>query len=211
MIIFTYIYKIINKLLRFLKKSGWIVVFLKLKLNNVKFNLDFKSHGIPIVHVALKAKKFIIGRNFEMNNGLHNNMIGRQQPCFFIVEKHGELIIGDNVGISATAIVCTQQIIIKNNVRIGGGTVIYDTDFHSLNSQERIAKPEIRENIKTAPVLIKENVFIGANCTILKGVTIGANSIVGACSVVTRNIPDNEIWGGNPARFIKKIIDEYRT
>lgn len=204
MIIFIYIYKIINKLLRLLKKSGWIVVFLKLKLNNVKFHSDFKSHGIPIIHVALKAKKFIIGRNFVMNNGLYNNMIGRQQVCFFIVEKQGELIIGNNVGISATAIVCTQQIIIEDNVRIGGGTVIYDTDFHSLNYHERIIKPEIRENIKTAPVLIKENVFIGANCTILKGVTIGANSIVGACSVVTKNIPDNEIWGGNPARYIKK-------
>lgn len=206
MIIFIYIYKVVKKILRLLKKSGWIIVFLKLKLNNVKFYSDFKSHGIPIVQVSLKAKKFFIGHNFEMNNGLYNNMIGRQQPCFFIVEKQGELIIGNNVGISATAIVCTQQIIIEDNVRIGGGTVIYDTDFHSLNYQERVARPEIKKNIKTVPILIKENAFIGANCTILKGVTIGQNSIIGASSVVTKNIPDNQIWAGNPARYIKDIL-----
>lgn len=205
MIIFIYIYKIINKLLRLLKKSGWIVVFLKLKLNNVKFHPDFKSHGIPIIHVALKAKKFIIGRNFVMNNGLYNNMIGRQQVCFFIVEKQGELIIGNNVGMSCTAIVCWNNITIGDNVRIGGGTVIYDTDFHSLDYRERITFPENRHNVKTSPILIQDNVFIGAHCTILKGVTIGKNSIIGASSVITRDIPENQVWVGNPARFIKTL------
>jgi acetyltransferase-like isoleucine patch superfamily enzyme len=154
--------------------------------------------------ISLKGK-MSIGSQFEMNNGLYNNMIGRQQPCFFIVEKKGILTIGDNVGISATAIVCSNSVVIEDNVRIGGGTVIYDTDFHSLNYKERIAKPEIRINIKTVPVIIKRNAFIGSNCTILKGVTIGENSIVGASSVVSKNIPNNEIWGGNPARFIKKL------
>jgi acetyltransferase-like isoleucine patch superfamily enzyme len=154
--------------------------------------------------ISLEAK-VSIGRHFVMNNGLLNNKIGRQQPCFFVVAKTGELVIRDNVGISATAIVCWNRIEIGNNVRIGGGTVIYDTDFHSLNYQDRIPSPEIADNIKTAPILIADNVFIGAHSTILKGVTIGANSIIGACSVVTKNIPENEIWAGNPAKFIRKL------
>lgn len=54
------------------------------------------------------------------------------------------------------------------------------------------------ENVK-----IENNVFIGAHTTILKGVTIGSNAIIGACSVITKDIPANEIWAGNPARFIK--------
>jgi acetyltransferase-like isoleucine patch superfamily enzyme len=156
------------------------------------------------VSISLHAK-VSIGHHFMMNNGLFNNMIGRQQPCFFVVTKKGELIIGNNVGISATAIVCWNKIEIRDNVKIGGGTVIYDTDFHSLDYQERNAVTEIFDNVKTAPVLIKENAFIGANSTVLKGVTIGENAIIGACSVVTKDVPDNEIWAGNPARFIRKI------
>lgn len=56
-----------------------------------------------------------------------------------------------------------------------------------------------------APVVIEDNVFIGARSIILKGVTIGENSIVGAGSVVTRSIPSNQIWGGNPAKFIRNL------
>jgi acetyltransferase-like isoleucine patch superfamily enzyme len=153
--------------------------------------------------ISLGAK-VSIGHRFIMNNGLLNNKIGRQQPCFFIVTKTGELVIRDNVGISATAIVCWNKIEIGNNVLIGGGTVIYDTDFHSLNYQDRILYHKI-DSIKTAPILIDDNVFIGAHSTILKGVTIGKNSIIGACSVVTKNIPENEVWAGNPAKFIRKL------
>jgi acetyltransferase-like isoleucine patch superfamily enzyme len=140
-----------------------------------------------------------------MNNGLLNNKIGRQQPCFFVIAKNAELIIKDNVGISGTAIICWNRIEIGDNVRIGGGTVIYDTDFHSLDYRDRIPCPEIQENVKTSPVLIERNVFIGAHCTILKGVAIGENAIIGACSVVTKDIPANQIWAGNPAKFIRNI------
>jgi acetyltransferase-like isoleucine patch superfamily enzyme len=206
MIIFTYIYKIINHLFFYIRKLQWIIVFLKFKLNRFKFFTDFKSYGIPVTSVSISAK-VSIGRKFMMNNGILNNKIGRQQPCFFVVVKKGELTIGENVGISATAIVCWNKIEIGDNVRIGGGTVIYDTDFHSLDFRDRIPLPEIQDNVKTSPVLIEQNVFIGAHCTILKGVTIGQNSIIGACSVVAKNIPANQIWAGNPARFIKNLYE----
>lgn len=53
--------------------------------------------------------------------------------------------------------------------------------------------------------MICDNVFIGAKCIILKGVTIGENSVIGAGSVVTKNVPANQIWAGNPAKFIKNV------
>lgn len=59
--------------------------------------------------------------------------------------------------------------------------------------------------MKTAPIKIKKGAFIGANSIILKGVEIGENSVIGAGSVVTQNVPDKEIWAGNPARFISYI------
>jgi acetyltransferase-like isoleucine patch superfamily enzyme len=106
---------------------------------------------------------------------------------------------------SATAIICNHQIKIGNNVTIGGNTVIYDTDFHSLNPLIRKNKTIDKKSAFKLPVTIEDNVFIGAHTTILKGVTIGQNSIIGACSVVTKTIPANEIWAGNPARFIRKL------
>lgn len=79
---------------------------------------------------------------------------------------------------------------------------IYDTDFNPLYPEQGIGTSN---HGKTQPVLLKENVFIGAHTIILKGVTVGRNSVVGAGSVVTKSIPDNEIWGGAPARYIKKL------
>ena len=167
--------------------------------NNIKTG-TFKTFGIPYVSVV-RGGACSIGNNFMLINSIADNPIGRIQKCSFFVDKNGMLKIGDNVAMSFTALYCSHQIIIEDNVMIGGGTCIYDTDFHSLTTAERLKDND--EKIATGPVIIEQNVFIGANCTILKGVTIGKNSIVGACSVVTKNIPPNEIWAGNPAKFIK--------
>jgi acetyltransferase-like isoleucine patch superfamily enzyme len=204
MIFFICLYRAIKIIFFHIRKTQWLIVFLKFKLNRVKFHCDFKSSGIPVMEVAFRSK-MSVGRKFMMNNGILNSKIGRQQPCFFVVFKNAELIIKDNVGISGTAIICWNRIEIGDNARIGGGTVIYDTDFHSLDYRDRISHPEIKENIKTSPVVVGKNVFIGAHSTILKGVTIGENAIVGACSVVAKDIPANQIWAGNPAKFIRNI------
>jgi acetyltransferase-like isoleucine patch superfamily enzyme len=144
-----------------------------------------------------------IGESLNLNSGNYHNVIGRQQRCIFWVE--GNLSIGDNVGMSSTAIICNHKITIGNNVVIGGNVVIYDTDFHVLDPQTRKNKSIDKQNSIKKSVNIEDNVFIGAHSTILKGVTIGENSVIGACSVITKNIPANEIWAGNPARFIRGL------
>jgi len=165
---------------------------------------SFKTFGRPIVRVS-SGGKFEIGENFTINNGFVANLIGRQQPCFFIVGPEGQLEIGNNVGISSSAIVCREKIVIEDHVLIGGNTAIYDTDFHPVNFMDRLRSPDkYSPLIKNNPVFIKEHAFIGAHTTILKGVTIGERSVIGAGSVVTKNVPPDEIWAGNPARFIKK-------
>jgi len=171
--------------------------------NGVKFS-NFHTFGIPKINVSLGGR-FRIGTNFKMNNREMANPIGRFNKCSFIIEKNGLLTIGDNVGMSSTAIVCHNSIEIGDNVKIGGNVVVYDTDFHSLNSEDRLKRAKDLENTNTKPIKIDKNAFIGAHSTILKGVTIGENSIIGACSVVTKNIPDNQVWGGSPAKFIAKL------
>lgn len=170
-------------------------------LNGVNYGLGLRVYGLMKVFVTRRGC-VKIGDGFRVNSGKNFNVIGRQQKCILWVE--GDLLIKDNVGISASAIICNHQITIGNNVVIGGNTVIYDTDFHSLDAGQRNNPGQDRINARWAPVTIGDNVFIGAHSTILKGVTIGDNSVVGACSVVARSIPANEIWAGNPAVFIKK-------
>jgi acetyltransferase-like isoleucine patch superfamily enzyme len=134
-----------------------------------------------------------------------SNPIGRFNRCSLIVGNEGTLIIGNNVGMSSTAIVCRHHIEIGDNVNLGGNVVIYDTDFHSLNSESRLNYKIDQIETKIAAVKIGKSAFIGGHSTILKGVEIGENSIIGACSVVTRNVPANEIWAGNPAKKIRSI------
>ena len=203
--IFVFAYKgIVLIKSNFYKVYSRIITLIKLYGNGVIFK-NFNTNGIPFIMVS-RGGIFKIGDDFKINNELHGNPIGRPQKCIFFVNRGAKLTIGNNVGMSSTAIVCHINIFIADNVKIGGGTCIYDTDFHSLNSLHRnnYAMDKIYKINKS--IRICENVFIGSNSTILKGVSIGKNSIIGACSVVTKDIPENEIWGGNPARFLKKIL-----
>lgn len=161
-----------------------------------------KVNGYMKVDVTRRGK-VMIGNNLKVNSGDNHNVIGRQQKTILWVE--GVLIIGNNVGLSSTAIICNHKIIIEDNVLIGGGVCIYDTDFHNLDSTMRMDIKNDKVSAKKEAVILKRNAFIGAHSTILKGVTVGENAIVGACSLVSKDIPANEIWAGNPAKFIKHI------
>jgi acetyltransferase-like isoleucine patch superfamily enzyme len=190
---------------RFLKYFGLIHTKSMFKIYNIKYGKNLISNGFAIIQNS-KEGTIRIGNDFSMNNGNSFNQIGNNQPCYIITHKNGKILIGDNVGLSSTALISYDLIYIENNVKIGGGTVIYDSDFHSLKREERCVTPEVQNNVKHKSITIKSNVFIGANCMILKGVTIGEGSIIGAGSVVRHSVPSNEIWAGNPAVFIKKII-----
>lgn len=123
---------------------------------------------------------------------------------YFVTENaEAKIVIGDNVKMSNTNINATGSVTIEDDVMIGGGVCIWDSDFHSISFEKRNSYPDLY--IKTEPITIKRGAFIGAGTLILKGVTIGEESVIGAGSVVTKNIPDKEVWAGNPVRFIKKI------
>ena len=169
--------------------------------NQVKIGLDFKISGkIQINNIGT----IIIGSGFQANAGQDYNPIGGDTNLRLVVErKNAILTIGSNVGISNSTLVCWNQITIEDNVMIGGGSRIWDTNFHSLNSEIRVSGYD--DDVHTKPVLIRRNAFIGGGSIILKGVTIGRNSIIAAGSVVTKDIPDNVIAGGNPCKVIRNL------
>lgn len=170
-----------------------------LRYRNVAYDPTLTIHGRLRVfgHGTIH-----IGKDVTINSCLSSNPIGGDTQTIFSLKNTAQLAIGDSVGISNTAIVCHEAVTIGARTIIGGGTKIYDTDFHSLDHRER--GDYLHETVVTRPVTVGEDVFIGGHCIILKGVTIGDRSIIGAGSVVTKNIPADEVWGGNPARLIRK-------
>lgn len=197
------IYLIARKILRIASRGiSKILCVCLFKANGVIFS-TIKTTGIPYVNVY-KRGKVTIGDYFSMHNTIDGNPIGVNGKCIFVVHPMCKIVIGNNVGISQSSLIAMSDIVIGDNVKIGGGTCIFTSDFHSLDPSIRRGDNDIL-NCKCAPVKIGDNVFIGARVIILKGVHIGNNSIIGAGSVVTRDIPENQIWGGNPAKFIRYI------
>jgi acetyltransferase-like isoleucine patch superfamily enzyme len=116
------------------------------------------------------------------------------------MSRDAQLILEDGVGISSTLICCAKSIKIGQGTIVGGGSMIFDTDFHPRNSDGVWFTDE---QAVSKPVKIGKRCFIGAKSIILKGVTIGDYSVIGAGSVVTSNIPPYAIAAGNPAKVIR--------
>jgi acetyltransferase-like isoleucine patch superfamily enzyme len=162
---------------------------------------NFTSIGVPLFDIK-KTSIVRFGADLVMVNKDKFATLGKNNRCKFVVAENAQLIIGDKVAMSNSTIVATKAITLGNNIMIGGGVTIVDSDFHSLNPDYwHTHNDEI--NMKSAAVIIKNNVFIGMDSIILKGVTVGENSIIAAGSVVSKDIPPREIWGGNPAKFIR--------
>ncbi len=123
-----------------------------------------------------------------------------------IGDHKGEIIIGKYSLITpGVRIMAANKIEIGDACMIAHGAYISDADWHGIYDR---AKPVGR----TKPITLKDNVWIGDSAIVCKGVTIGKNSIIGAGSVVTKDVPDNAIYAGNPAKFIKNLDEkEFNT
>lgn len=180
------------------------------KLRGVKYGENMNIFGKVYINKH-KDAELKIGDDFIFTSGYGLNAIsGNVQGSFYIPKPGASIIIGDKVGISASCLWANNNITIGNRVLIGAGTLIIDTDAHSLNykirgSRERDLNGQYLDdlNARTLPITIEDDVFIGAKCIILKGVTIGARSIIGAGSVVSSSIPSDCIAAGNPCIVVK--------
>lgn len=179
----------------------WDILYniITLKRNKVDYKKDLNIRGRIYIRNNGNIK---ISSGVKFNSGLFPNPVGGNNRIILSVDYDANLTIGNNVGISNAELVVKNGITIEDDVMIGGGVKIYDSDFHPLSFEKRKKTPN---DGKSIPIIIKRGAFIGAHAIILKGVTVGQHSVVGAGSVVTKNIPDNEIWAGNPACFIRRL------
>lgn len=178
-----------------------------LKMKNIHYGKGIVLRGKTIWHVSREAQ-VILGEHFMSNSGPEYT-IDNQKCTKIDVLKGAQLYIGNFSGISSVSIQCANNIEIGDYVNIGAGCLIMDSDFHEISWKGRrkdyVKRAQLNRNIKTAPVKVGNDVFIGARSIICKGVSIGDRSIIAAGSVVAKNIPSDEVWGGNPVKFIKRL------
>ena len=204
------------KALRFCSKIcsslyiGWNKIYFF--LNNIKYGKNFRvfNHLYLKIHVGALVQ---IGNNCTIMSGAGLNPLGRNIKTCIYVGKKATLKLGNDVGISSSTLWVKESVSIGNSVAIGADCIIMDTDAHNLDWKIRCSEEtnEYGESVDmvtaaSAPIVIEDNVLVGARCIILKGVTIGARSIIGSGSIVTKDIPSDCIAAGNPCKVIKSIV-----
>lgn len=181
--------------------SNWFKLILKIL--KVKYGKKLLLHGVPVIFNKSGAK-LTIGDNVTIKSSFLSNLVGLYQRTIIVTRTaEAEIHIGNNVGISGATIYSRKSIVIGDNTLIGGNTKIIDNDFHPVDPEVRRNTPNEYMGIRA--IKIGENVFIGCNCLILKGTKIGDNSVIGAGSVVSGEIPANCLAAGNPARVLRDL------
>ena len=175
---------------------------------------------------------------FLPNFGIHCNRVTNQQQFKIQIGKNcllgsqiiletpeARVTIGDRVYMGNSSIIAKTSVLLGNDILVAWGVTFYDHDSHSLNADDRdqdigqtyedylnekgnYLKNKNWSNVNSKPIVICDHAWVGAEAMILKGVTIGEGAIVGARSVVTRDVPPYTVVAGNPARVVKNLKEE---
>jgi lipopolysaccharide O-acetyltransferase len=186
---------------------GWIGL-IRLIINFIRTKLLIKSARLIRFPLDIRGKSHIdFGKNITVGKGC------RFEAYPYL--KRGKILnFGEDIEINDYVhITAVNKVSIGNNVLMASKIYISDTNHGSYKGDEYDSTPDSiarRRSVIGIPVTIEDNVWLGESVSVLSGVTIGTCSIIGANSVVTKNIPPYTIAAGNPARPIKKYDFEYR-
>ena len=174
-----------------------------LKKNGVETQPGFVTLiGKPIIH-KYPNSTIKIDSGVTLISNSKGNVAGVSHPVILATMKENAIIhLRKDCGLSGATLCAATKIELGEYAGLGVNVCVYDTDFHPLNPYER--KYE-NEKMLTSPILIDDFAWIGGNSIVLKGVTISRGGILGAGSVLTKDIPELCVFAGNPAKFIKKI------
>ena len=174
------------------------------------YGIDFKGSAMFVGWPVFKGENISFGKNCFLGSHPLINSIGLFRPCIFetMADENGligKISIGDNFGASGVCIVAQSSVFIGNNVMVGANVTILDTDFHSLDAVQR--RNFSTSGAKTKPIVIEDDVWLGMNAVILKGVRIGRGAVIGANCVVTSDVPANSVAVGAGMRQFVPVHD----
>lgn len=177
--------------------------FYKFIFINFSMQNEAKVWGRPEILLYADGR-FEVGKNAHWVSSSRRGSIAMYSKCHFTVYGNAELRLGNHVGLNGTSITCKKGITIGDDTIIAANTIIVDSDFHTKWPPEKRWDSDTEG--QDEEVVIGKNVWIGMNCTILKGVSIGDNALIGAGSLVVDNIPANCLAVGNPAKVVKSYV-----
>lgn len=184
---------------------GHLLIFVISKKKLVKEGKVYVS-GSPIIVISPNAK-IVLGNNVTLKSNRYSYHLHMHSPVKLMADRANSLIkIGDNTRINGACIHAYGNITIGKNCLIAANTQIFDSGGHDLsmtNPSDRINTTGVVKNI-----VLEDDVWVGANCIIMPGVTIGRGAVIAAGSVVTKDVPPMSIAGGNPAKLIKQISNK---
>lgn len=171
-------------------------------LHGIPWSEGSQMYGMPVIQ-RHRGSRIEIGKRAAIRSWQNSNPLLLNHPTIFSTRSPlASIRIGDDCGFSGAVIVAAERIDIGNRVSVGSNSIIVDTDFHPLDPQVRLADYNAGAH---RPVIIEDDVFIGMNAIILKGVRIGKGSVVGAGAVVSSDVPAGVIVSGNPARVVREL------
>lgn len=192
-------WKITNELQRWLALPYVRLLF---ALNGIRWGAGWRFYGAPLL-LCHRQSVMQLGDGLQLRSTLASNPLGANHRVVLCTWQAGaRLEIGANFGMTGGVICAAERVTIGAGVNIGANSTIIDTDFHPLEAGRRKLDPQGAE---TAPVVIEDEVFVGMHSLILKGVRIGRGTVIGAGSVVSRDIPAGVIAAGNPAKVIREL------
>lgn len=162
----------------------------------------------------LRGERVVFGPGFRANRKLVLKGPGRvifganvnawaheERNVIITYDRDVTIRVGSNVRLNGVGLMAKRGITIGDNC-ILGSTLLVDTDFHSVR-RDRATNPHAP--VLSAPIAVGDNVWLAGQTVVLKGVTIGANSVIGFRAVVTRDVPPDVIVAGNPARVVRGL------
>jgi len=170
--------------------------------HGVSWGSGWRIFGMPIIQ-RHRSSTIVIGDGVYLRSWPRSNPLVPHHPVVLATRTADAIIrIGDDCGFSGTTFVSAQHIEVGDRVQIGSNASVVDTDFHPLRPNDRLRN---FNDGAAAPIVIEDDVFIGMNSLILKGVTVGEGSVVGAGSVVSRDVPPGAVVAGNPAGVVAEL------
>ena len=145
-----------------------------------------------------------LGENVKLSKfiNLYGCSVGKNSKIGAFVEIQKNAAIGKNCKISSHSFIC-EGVTIEDNVFVGHNVTFTNDIYPRATTSQGTLQTD--EDWNCSPTLVKKGASIGSSVTLLCGITVGENSIVGAGSVVTKDVPSNTVVAGNPAKILREI------